>query len=72
MKTKNIKFVINNNLIESYIKENKITKKEFCNRCGFSYVALKHVMEGRGSLLVSQYAKVAKVLKVALKDFVLF
>ncbi len=58
-------------LIEKYIKDNKISKAEFCKRCGISLRTLNKVLTNGGDIRATNAYKLAKLLHCYLNDFVI-
>ena len=45
-----MKKIYRTEIIEKYLKENKISKAEFCRRCGISNTVLKNIYMQKGYL----------------------
>ena len=56
--------VIKINLIEKFIKKNKLTKKEFCNICKISEGTLNKILKNNSNFKITAVFKVARVLKI--------
>lgn len=56
---------VNVKLIQNYIKENNLSQKEFCEKCGIDVGTLKKMMSGTNSRLTS-LLKVRAVMGVTL------
>ena len=52
----------NKEIIEKYVKANKISKTEFCKLCGISLCTLGKIMNNKNYRLKALF-KIAKVLK---------
>ncbi len=50
-------------IIETYLKENKLSKTEFCKLCGITSYTLMHVMNN-GNYKINALFKIARVLKL--------
>lgn len=59
---------INSKLIQKYMKENQLTKKEFCEVCGICERTLKRMLDGGFDCRLASVLKVRKVLKVTLNE----
>ena len=55
-------------LIENYIKENKISKIEFCKRCKLSIGTLNKVLSNQLNFKLNAIFKIARVLNIEIKD----
>ena len=49
-------------IIESYLKENKISKTKFCKLCGISLCTLERIMNNKDYRIDALF-KIAKVVK---------
>lgn len=56
---------VNVKLIQNYIKENNLSQKEFCEKCGIDVGTLKRMFKGTNSRLTS-LLKVRVVMGVTL------
>ena len=52
-----------NEIIESYLKENKISKTKFCKLCGISYCTLEKIRNNKNYRIGALF-KIAKVVKI--------
>lgn len=70
MKGVNMKKIMNYNtkLIDRYLEENHLTKKEFCKKCGISLYTLDSFYKSR-DIDIIQFFRVFKVLGKP-KDFI--
>lgn len=59
---------MNIKLIDDYIKNNNLTKKAFCEKCGISLYTLNNLYKNK-STRVSKIIKVIIVLGCSAKDF---
>ncbi len=50
-------------IIESYLKENKISKTKFCKLCGISYCTLEKIRNNKNYRIGALF-KIAKVVKI--------
>ncbi|MCH5164393.1 MAG: helix-turn-helix transcriptional regulator [Clostridiales bacterium] len=50
-------------IIESYLKENNLSKSKFCKLCGISTCTLNRVMNNK-NCRISAFFKIAKAVKV--------
>ncbi len=59
---------INIQRIQSYIRENKMSKTAFCKKCNISYHTLQKIFNNtfNGNIII--LFKIARVLDVAIKD----
>ena len=55
---------INIEIIEKFIKENKISKTAFCKMCKISLSTLNKIMTNDDSFRIIALFKIAKVIKV--------
>ena len=59
--------IINPKLIDNYIKQNKITKKEFAKLCNISSVeSLKKIYDGKTNFFLTTFNKIILLLNVAI------
>lgn len=58
-----MKIVFKNEIIENYLKENKISKTKFCKLCGISPCTLKKIMNNNNYRLNALF-KIARMVKV--------
>lgn len=63
--------VIDSGKISVFIWENKLTKKEFAQMCGISTNVLRKILKGYINFKASAIFKVAKIMKVHLKELFL-
>lgn len=59
--------VYNVEMVENYIKENKLTKKAFCEKCNISVTTLYKVLNNKNVYLGTIY-RIAKVIHIELKN----
>ena len=55
--------LINYNLIEDYLKINKLTQKELCKMCKISLSSLHKMKYGANDFMMETIYKVSKVIK---------
>lgn len=55
-------------LIQKYMRENQLTKKEFCEVCGICEGTLKRLLDGGFDCRLASVLKVRKVLEVTLNE----
>lgn len=55
-------------LINKYMRENNITKREFCKKCKISHSQLKRMYKNDFDFYIESLYKVCKLLNVELKD----
>ena len=58
----------NTEKIEKFMKENKLSKKQFCHMCGISTKTLKSIYECR-NVACQKGIKIVKVLHCTLDEF---
>ncbi len=56
-----IKLKVNTEFILNYIKENNLTKKEFCRQCGISPSTLNSILNGNNIKLSSLKKLITKL-----------
>lgn len=59
---------INVQRIQSYIRENKLSKKAFCEKCKISYHTLRKIFDKNFNVDITILFKIARVLNVGIKD----
>ena len=59
---------INVQRIQSYIRENKLSKKAFCEKCKISYHTLQKILSNNFNGNIIILFKIARVLNVGIKD----
>ena len=60
----------NSYLIENYIQENKLTKKQFAEKCGFSIHILNNFLSGQAKNLKGKdMYKLSKATNIRVDDF---
>ena len=52
----------------NFMKENNLTKKEFCKRCGFCCATLNTILYEKGNFRLNHLFKIAKVMNIHIKD----
>ena len=57
-------YQFNIELISMYIKDNNLSKKEFCKKCNVSMYALNKIYSGDLHISVKTWIKIADFLKV--------
>lgn len=60
--------IINTDLIKNYMKENRLTKTEFCKLCGLSKSSLNKVLNGNLNIYISTLFKVSKAINVKFSE----
>ena len=53
-------------IITKYIKENKLTIKQFCAICKLSYNTLRKIVKAQKNITTSSLYKIAKTLNIEL------
>lgn len=53
-------------IIRKYIKENRLTIKQFCAMCKISYKTLRKLLKGQQNVKISSLFKIARTLKIEL------
>ena len=61
---KNIKNLVKTEKILNFIKENKLTKREFAEKCGINVWNLRKVLSGNANFDAVYLFKIAKFMKV--------
>ena len=59
---------INTKLIEDYIKDNNLSKKEFCKICGISQQILRKILRNQQNFYITALFKVARTLKLHIHE----
>ena len=59
---------INIQRIQSYIRENKMSKTAFCKKCNISYHTLQKILDNNFNGNVVILFNIARVLNVSIKD----
>ena len=65
---KNIKNLVKTEMISNFIKENKLTKREFAAKCGINVWNLRKVLSGNSNFDVVHLFKIAKFMNVQICD----
>ena len=60
--------IYNTNLLNEYLKSNKISKSAFCRKCQLSDVILKKFYEHNANISVVQLFKIARQLNVSISN----
>jgi len=60
--------ILNTIYIDNYLKENRISKKEFCRRCGISYYILKRIYAQKNMSIIAPL-KVVDFLNISMDKF---
>ncbi len=68
MKQSKSKTVINIKLIENYIKEHKLSKKQFAQMCNISTWVLRKVLKNNTNFRIVYLFRIARVLNIKIKD----
>ena len=66
------KVTINTQIIDKFIKENSLTKKEFCKMCDISLSTLYNIYDGKCNLRINKVFNIAVVTNVRMKDLIGF
>lgn len=59
---------INTKLIENYMYDNNLSKKEFCKLCELSQAILRKILRNQKNYRITALFKVAKLLKAHICD----
>ena len=51
-------------IITKYLQNNKMTKKEFCNKCGIGISVLNKILLGKCNIRVNAVFRIARYLKI--------
>ncbi len=62
---------INTQLIEQYIKNNNISKAEFCKRCNISSQTLRQILSNERTNMTYSIINIADILNVEINDLLL-
>lgn len=62
------KKTINKELIEKFISDNNLSKSGFCKLCKISHQTFDKIMGDEDSLTLSPVFKIARVMKIHIKD----
>ena len=62
--------MINTKLIDNFLKENNLSKTQFCKLCNISLQTLKNVYLSNNKISVKPIVKLALTMKVRLKDLI--
>lgn len=60
--------IINTDLIKNYMKENKLTKSDFCKLCGLSNGSLNKVLNGNLNIFISTLFKISITINVKFSE----
>lgn len=55
-------------LIEEYRKNNNLSKKEFCDKCGIAYQSLQKINYKNYKYRIEAITKIAKTLNIEISD----
>ena len=61
-RSKIMKDTINIELIENYIKDKRLTKKQFCSLCNISYGTLNKLIKGQTNIRIRAIIKIVKTI----------
>ena len=64
-----MKKVYNVDLINNFLWENKLTKKEFCKMCKISSSSLSKILNNELNIGIIVLFKIARVMNLEIKDF---
>ena len=59
-----MKKLIKTELIMNYIKNNNLTKKEFCKQCNISIYILNKILNYKTNIRITAFIKIAELLKI--------
>ena len=59
---------INTKLIDDYIKDNNLSKKEFCKLCGISQQILRKILRNQQNFYMTALFKVARTFKLHIHE----
>ena len=62
--------LINYNLIEDYLKENRLTQKEFCKECKISLSSLHKMKYGANDFMMETIHKVGKTINCKIYELI--
>ena len=60
--------LINKELIERFMSDNNLSKSAFCRLCKISHQTFDKIMGNEESLTLSPVFKIARVMKIHIKD----
>ena len=60
---------IKTSLIQKYIKENNLTKQQFCKKCNISTSVLNKILNEQYNIHISALFKIAKVINIQVFEF---
>lgn len=63
-----MKEAANKKLILDFMKENNLSKKQFCERCGIGVAVLNKYLNNNSRFRISALSKIAKLIGVEIKD----
>jgi len=66
------KVTINTHIIDKFIKEHSLTKKEFCKMCDISLSTRYNIYDGKCNLRINKVFNIAVVTNVRMKDLIGF
>ena len=66
-----MKNTINIELIEKYIKDKRLTKKQFCSLCNISYGTLNKLIKGQTNIRIRAILKIAKTIGTKLSCLII-
>ena len=64
-----MKNIIKTEFIKKYIKENKLTKTEFCKLCDISTSTLNSLLKNKVLIKLETLIKISKSTKITIDDF---
>ena len=63
-----MKVEFNIKLIEDYIQNNKLSKKEFCKQCGIGEPILRKILKNQQNFRLSALFKIARELNINVQE----
>lgn len=60
---------INTSKIQNYIKENNLTKQQFCKQCNISPSVLNKILKDQHNIHILALFKIAKVINIQVFEF---
>lgn len=58
------------NLIDNYLKENKISKTKFCKECKINYSVLQKIYNQQTNFDIIYLFRLVKILNIEILDFI--
>lgn len=66
-----VKYYLDSQLVEKFMKENNLTKKAFCDLCGISVYILKRMLTNASQVGAFKVYKVAVTMNVKADDLII-